>query len=646
MSKNIFYVSNTQTELFPNNKRDHFDQYIDIHSLDYIKHDNIEVAVKSISFDNKQGYNIKPNINQPHFIIIQDKIPEDHIFNKYNEIDRKGLGEKIDENTYDKRIEEGKTMEETFDLNLNNDYIILNPCDTALFVERRSQAREFSNIIYYILYGDTPIFINHIYLHKAEYFFLDHFINNLNYKWSKIITSLTTVDKRYDLIRKEEDVYELDWIPYRYFIHGEIAKLLDISEGEKISINLSDVLNIDGLEPDGACGKHFQNEMYKLEQNVVYNEILPETDETYPLYPELFPSIIYGLRSNISEPTIKNSKYDTIVALFQHQMQGDVLNIKFKNPSFFKTRKELLSNANFEIIDLTSKKSNRRSFGLGSPTYIQTIVREASYKIKRPFTIFLDSSDVESKQLYPNNTSTDFTIELPERLKFNRNWTVSAKSLFLSNKIHNIEDCYVLITTRDEDRETRSERFTLKNGNYTTIEIFLNELQNVLKKGRIPVDVGQNENGRVRMTWGLNIKKRHIVALRLSRYLACILGYTSSPKTFQSLRFDQHQQYIAPHDPNMFLTYPKNLIIGCDIVDDTIFGGQHVKLLRLVNNTTNLTSDILTFDFQQDEKVPLNIREFKSIHISILDASGNPVKNESNFSTKLQLQFSLEGEST
>ena len=61
---------------------------------------------------------------------------------------------------------------------------------------------------------------------------------------------------------------------------------------------------------------------------------------------------------------------------------------------------------------------------------------------------------------------------------------------------------------------------------------------------------------------------------------------------------------------------------------------------------TNLTSDILTFDFQQDEKVFLGIREFKSIHISILDATGNPVKSESNFGTKLQVQFSLEAEST
>ena len=131
MSKNIYYVSNVQSELFPNNKRDQFEQYIDIHNLDYIKHDNIEVAVKSISFDNKQCYNIKPNIKQPHFIIIQDKIPEDHIIKKYNEMEQHGLGAEIDKNTFDRRIEEGKTMEETFDLNSSNDYIILNSCDNV-----------------------------------------------------------------------------------------------------------------------------------------------------------------------------------------------------------------------------------------------------------------------------------------------------------------------------------------------------------------------------------------------------------------------------------------------------------------------------------------------------------------------------------
>ena len=73
--------------------------------------------------------------------------------------------------------------------------------------------------------------------------------------------------------------------------------------------------------------------------------------------------------------------------------------------------------------------------------------------------------------------------------------------------------------------------------------------------------------------------------------------------------------------------YPKNLIIGCDVVDDTIFGGEHVKLLRLVTNNIHTDGDILSFDFLRNEFVNLNVKEFKSMKIVILDASGGSVKN-------------------
>ena len=75
MRRNIFYASNTQSDLFPQNKRTKFDQSIDIHSLDYIQQNEIEVAVKSISFDNKRCIDIEPNISEPHFLIVQE-IPD------------------------------------------------------------------------------------------------------------------------------------------------------------------------------------------------------------------------------------------------------------------------------------------------------------------------------------------------------------------------------------------------------------------------------------------------------------------------------------------------------------------------------------------------------------------------------------------
>ena len=78
----------------------------------------------------------------------------------------------------------------------------------------------------------------------------------------------------------------------------------------------------------------------------------------------------------MSETTISSAHYDTLVAVFQDRGKRDVLNIEFQNPSFFKTRKELLSHAQFNIIDLDSSKNNQTP-SIGSPTYIHNIVQAA-----------------------------------------------------------------------------------------------------------------------------------------------------------------------------------------------------------------------------------------------------------------------------
>ena len=65
-----------------------------------------------------------------------------------------------------------------------------------------------------------------------------------------------------------------------------------------------------------------------------------------------------------------------------------------------------------------------------------------------------------------------------------------------------------------------------------------------------------------------------------------------------------------------------------------------VKLLRMVTNSQHSTSKILSFEFLQNEYVDLNVKEFKSIQIAIMDATGNIVKTDSSTPTRLQLSFS------
>ena len=630
MRRNIFYASNTQSELFPYNTRTQFNQYVDVHNLDYIKQNDIEVAIKSIAFDNTQFIHILPTIEQPHIMIVQEISEEE----PYTQFMRTILNTKGDKSGIMKSLKNAKKIEEVIDISGSNDYVIVNNCDARLIIVQAHLDREFSNI----LFISNNTIIHHIYLHDKECFYLDTFINHINDVLKSVTFYHDDAKIETDLIQKE---YELHALPFKVLIHEYIAETLGIYTEKQKSSQLLDYFNhIQDCTKDSPTYM-FMNDVYKFKQQLVYYEVKRDITPL-KVHPRLFRSTLYGIRSNISETTISSARYDTIVGVFQDHGKHDMLNIEFQNPPFFKTRKELLSHAQFNIFDLDSSKNNQ-SPSIGSPTYIHTIVQAAPKRMKRPFTIFLDSSCPISKQLYPENTNTDFIIELPERLNFRQNWTVTLKTLFLSNKIQNIEDCHVQYKLINPiGYIVREKAFTLKNGNYGTLASFIHEIAEEFKRTSMPFSISEVENGRVKIKMKGRIKTGYKSELRLSKYLASILGFTSSPKQYQTLRFDQNPEYIAPHIPNLFLVYPKNLIVGCNIVDDTIFGGQNVKLLRLITNSDNLEADILTFQFQQDEKVMLGIREFKSIHISIMDVTGTPVKSESNFPSRLQLMFSLD----
>ena len=129
----------------------------------------------------------------------------------------------------------------------------------------------------------------------------------------------------------------------------------------------------------------------------------------------------------------------------------------------------------------------------------------------------------------------------------------------------------------------------------------------------------------------------------ISLHVAHILGfqkYDGSNKEYK-VKFNKTPKQVAFYEPDLFFMYPKNLIIGCDVVDDTMFEGEHVKLLRLVTNNVRSDSDIISVDFVQNKFVNLNVKEFKSIKIAIMDASGGPVKTYNSFPTSLQLMFSV-----
>ena len=94
------------------------------------------------------------------------------------------------------------------------------------------------------------------------------------------------------------------------------------------------------------------------------------------------------------------------------------------------------------------------------------------------------------------------------------------------------------------------------------------------------------------------------------------------------------------YPPNIDFLSPKTIIVNSDIVEDTIFGGERVKLLKVIPNKMERIGDVIQYEFIQDEFVNLGVSEFHRIKISICDVSGQNLKVDyEEIPTRVQLEF-------
>ena len=628
--KNIFYCSNAHKELFSNNTRSNFNSYIDISDLNYLHDDDdIEATIKSITFDNKESFKIKLDRKRPHFIIKQKlwlvSQPEFTRFFEEEDDDTTNYTKPFRINFYEAK-----------------DYIC-SYTDLGLAVSKKHNGGTFSNI--QIM---TREYVMHnIYLHDVEIFSASELINHLNNVLKNVSFNFDDLKINSNLKEKGEQTY-LNPVEYEVFVKGELGDLLNLDDTnikKMIGSSWRDMMN-GWIEKRDFPRRHpcfYPDYNLDSKQYMKYYAI-PFDMKPAKIQIDFFKTdgVLYGIRSNISDPTIRNNSYDNIISLFVGNNTNDVEHVQFRNPPFFNTRKELLSRAQFQIVDVNTNL--HPNFSTGSPTYIQVVIRKSVPRMKKPFNIFLDSSCPKSKALYPKNNSMEFTIDLPERLSFNRHWQVTLKSLFIPNKILHLDDCYIKYYYYNWSMFGSLENRILSVGtnHHSTIDSFLHQFNRVLELYQIKIR-GEIFDGKVVLEYYEDWKEWQFSnSLFLSPHLAHILGfqkYDASNTEFVA-KFNKTSTQDALYEPDLFFMYPKNLIIGCDVVDDTIFGGEHVKLLRLVTNNVHVDGDILSFDFLQNEYVDLNVKEFKSIKIGILDASGGPVKTHTSFPTRLQLMFS------
>lgn len=334
-----------------------------------------------------------------------------------------------------------------------------------------------------------------------------------------------------------------------------------------------------------------------------------------------------GVRSSICQPIISSSHFDTILCWFDvdTEKNNSIIHLSFKNPAFFPTTKQLLASATFEIIDLGTKKSP--NFAAGSPTFIVIAVKKQIQRMKNPFNILLDSQCSTSKSYFPSNNNMDFTIQLPKRLEFRKDWIVALKSISFTNKLYNIYNFSLQI----EDTEGKKKSIMFKEGSFENLQDWLNEIRSEIADIFI---IQKTSNDKV-IIYRKKQLKQCVFSDNMKKFLKLSSTYTND-------YFLNNSRLKSEEAIDMKILIPQQFIVCCNMIEYSIFGGQQLQVLKLLSNETQgkeNKGNLFHYECYNNEFIKIGLKEFDKISMKIMTIGGLTLKCDSSTPTRLQLLF-------
>ena len=313
-SKNIFFTSNSHSEIYPANTRSKFCSQIDQNKIDYIDKNNVTAAIKTITFENK--FNALSNeYGKPSIIVIQERVGEELL-----------LYEGVFHSLVNLDIRSGK------------DYYFLTQTAKPYGEGQNFNARNFTDIKLFceLRVSNTTIkkyIVHNIYFHETNFDNIKSFIGYLNYVYKNIELDFVGLQQRGKLFTVDFYGRVTFNCKKKYFLDillsKELSEMLGYSKTDLETLSYKsqrDLISSQVSRGYPFSGNIFSDNVFTnsyLDLDVFFNlkyfkciQDKPTKSSNIVNVSKNHPEIL-GLRTNLSTPDIfKNECYDTQIVFF------------------------------------------------------------------------------------------------------------------------------------------------------------------------------------------------------------------------------------------------------------------------------------------------------------------------------------------
>ena len=186
--------------------------------------------------------------------------------------------------------------------------------------------------------------------------------------------------------------------------------------------------------------------------------------------------------------------------------------------------------------------------------------------------------------------------------------------------------CY--FTYFETETESQPRVDTTKSWNYPNLKAIMKDLNNRWVKEKVPLKIKEDPSGRVVISHNMPHSMGSLASLKLSPNLAYMLGYTSEViKHGQFLRFDENKEFLAPHEPKLFM----------DFCDEKIKSEYRSKVKKLEDVNGEMEAENVALKQEFKGKLAKIEKEHKQEQIKIEERWKSYTKTKLEFNRRYKL---------
>ena len=359
-----------------------------------------------------------------------------------------------------------------------------------------------------------------------------------------------------------------------------------------------------------------------------------------------------------------------------------------ENPVYCETTVNKLKEASFQIIDSQTNQNINNIIDQTVPLVLEIAFKTVKMEKYRNMNIFVRSKCPDSMKIFHENNNTDFSILLAKTIKFeNKCWGVQLKDFSIPKNFANVQkdlfwvqfgdyefteniscntadgnNCKVKVNithTRKPNTDNYGEAFSMDPGFYTLTK-FIKEVNKIFSQCDCsckliePSILSYSNDKRIKIN--INPKRQEDgqmkrKELRISYRLAVALGFIL-PNENQSFSYGLDvtesgtQTFNYPVNINYF--YPRQIILNCDILSNSIVGNRQCQMLYIKNvsdEELQSSDKILTLNKINNIIRDIDINTFNKIRFWITDLKGDKLntanQNDDDDDDETMISFTL-----